>query len=93
MNCAFCHNSRAFYDGAKVTAQWGIANLGISMVQELNNDYLVPLRDIYPEKRLGPIHDAACKTCHKGYKQPMQGLNVITDWPSWQARRGTPEYE
>ena len=85
VNCLFCHNSRAFYDGAEVTPQWGTANLGIAMVQELNNDYLVPLQDFYPEERLGPIHGdapkAACKTCHKGYQQPMQGLNVIADWP------------
>ncbi|MCF6445979.1 photosynthetic reaction center cytochrome PufC [Nereida sp. MMG025] len=85
VNCVFCHNSRAFYDPAQVTPQWGTESLGISMVQELNNDWLVPLRDVYPENRLGPVFadapKAACKTCHKGYQQPLQGLNVIADWP------------
>lgn len=95
VNCLFCHNSRAFYDSAQVTPQWGTELLGITMVQSLNNDYLVPLRDVYPEHRLGPVFadapKAACKTCHKGYQQPMQGLNVIADWPEL-AGTEPPEY-
>ena len=94
-NCVFCHNSRAFYDPSQVTPQWGTASLGIAMVQELNNDYLVPLKDTYPANRLGPVHadapKAACKTCHKGYQKPMQGTNAIADWPEL-ATTGTPEY-
>ncbi len=96
VNCVFCHNSRAFYDGGQVTPQWATASLGIAMVQDLNNTYLVPLRDTYPPERLGPIHadapKAACKTCHKGYQQPLQGTNVIGDWPELQTT-GTPVYE
>jgi photosynthetic reaction center cytochrome c subunit len=96
VNCTFCHNTRAFYDAGQVTPQWGTELLGISMVQELNNDYLVPLGDTYPPDRLGPVHadapKAACKTCHKGYQQPMQGLNVIANWPEL-ATTGTPVYE
>jgi len=95
VNCVFCHNSRAFYDGAQVTPQWATESLGIQMVLELNNDYLVPLRDQYPEERLGPVHQdapkAACKTCHKGYQQPLQGTNVIKDWPEL-ATTGAPDY-
>lgn len=85
VNCVFCHNSRAFYDPAQVTPQWSTASLGILMVQELNNEYLVPLGSELPEHRLGPVYaDApkvACKTCHKGYQQPLNGTNVIKDWP------------
>lgn len=96
VNCVFCHNSRAFYDAAEVTPQWATESLGITMVQEMNNDYLVPLRDVYPENRLGPVYadapKAACKTCHKGYQQPMQGLNAIADWPEL-ATTGAPVYE
>ncbi|MCM2562045.1 photosynthetic reaction center cytochrome PufC [Lutimaribacter sp. EGI FJ00015] len=95
VNCVFCHNSRAFYDPAQVTPQWSTASLGIAMVQEMNNDYLVPLKDVYPEHRLGPVFadapKAACKTCHKGYQQPLQGLNVIADWPEL-ATTGAPDY-
>ncbi|MEP3784708.1 photosynthetic reaction center cytochrome PufC [Ascidiaceihabitans sp.] len=95
VNCVFCHNSRAFYDGGQVTPQWGTASLGILMVQEINNDYLVPLKDTYPANRLGPIYadapKAACKTCHKGYQQPLQGLNVIENYPEL-ASSEPPEY-
>ena len=95
VNCVFCHNSRAFYDGSEVTPQWGLAQLGRQMVIELNTEYLIPLKDTYPENRLGPIYGdapkAACKTCHKGYQRPMQGLNVIADWPEL-ATSDAPEY-
>ena len=95
VNCVFCHNSRAFYDGSQVTPQWGTESLGISMVLEMNNEYLVPLEAEYPPERLGPVHQdapkAACKTCHKGYQQPLQGLNVIRDWPEL-ATTGEPDY-
>ena len=96
VNCVFCHNSRAFYDPEQVTPQWGTASLGISMVQELNNDYLIPLEAEYPAERLGPVYQdapkAACATCHKGYQQPLQGTNVIGDWPEL-ATTDAPVYE
>jgi photosynthetic reaction center cytochrome c subunit len=96
VNCVFCHNSRAFYDGAQVAPQWGTEILGIEMVLELNNTYLVPLEGLLPENRLGPVYGdppkAACKTCHKGYQQPLQGTNVIGDWPELATTSGTPDY-
>jgi photosynthetic reaction center cytochrome c subunit len=96
VNCVFCHNSRAFYDGSQNTPQWGTALLGRQMVIELNQEYLMPLKDTYPANRLGPIYadapKAACKTCHKGYQQPLQGLNVIADWPEL-ASTEAPVYE
>ncbi len=89
VNCVFCHNSRAFYDAAQVTPQWATASLGILMVQELNNDYIVPAGALLPEERLGPrngdVPKVACKTCHKGYQQPLQGTNVIGDWAQLQS--------
>lgn len=85
VNCVFCHNTRAFYDPEQVTPQWSTASLGIAMAQEINNDWLMPLQDVYPEERLGPVYGdapkAACKTCHQGYQQPLQGTNVIGAWP------------
>jgi photosynthetic reaction center cytochrome c subunit len=89
VNCVFCHNSRAFYDAGQVTPQWATASLGILMVQELNNDYIVPAGGLLPENRLGPRNGdepkVACATCHKGYQQPLQGTNVIGDWPQLQS--------
>lgn len=95
VNCVFCHNSRAFYDPEQFTPQWSLAQLGRQMVIEMNAEYLIPLKDTYPENRLGPIYGdapkAACRTCHKGYQRPMQGLNVIADWPEL-ASSDPPEY-
>ncbi|MEO0937440.1 MAG: photosynthetic reaction center cytochrome PufC [Pseudomonadota bacterium] len=97
VNCVFCHNSRAFYDTEQVTPQWATALLGRQMVIEMNQEYLIPLRDTYPANRLGPIYadapKAACRTCHKGYQQPLQGLNVIGDWPELAITEGAPVYE
>ncbi len=96
VNCVFCHNSRAFYDVAQATPQWATAQLAIGMVQEMNVDYLVPLRDVYPPERLGPVYadapKAACATCHKGYQRPMGGFDAIGDWPEL-AATGAPVYE
>ncbi|GAA4227122.1 photosynthetic reaction center cytochrome c subunit [Sagittula marina] len=96
VNCTFCHNTRAFYDAGQVTPQWATATLGIQMVNELNNEYLVPLKDVYPQTRLGPVMGdapkAACMTCHKGAQQPIQGTNVINDWPELAVTEGAPSY-
>lgn len=96
VNCVFCHNSRAFYDASQYTPQWATASLGIPMVQETNRIFLEPLRDVYPPERLGPVYadapKAACKTCHKGWNKPLQGLNVIGDWPEL-AAPGAPVYD
>lgn len=96
VNCVFCHNSRAFYDGAQVTPQWSTASLGILMVQELNAEFLIPLGDVYPEERLGPVMGdapmAACATCHQGYQRPLQGLNVIANYPELATTGGEYDY-
>ncbi len=96
VNCVFCHNSRAFYDPSEFTPQWSIAQMGRQMVIEMNVEYLIPLQDTYPPERLGPVYadapKAACKTCHKGYQRPLQGMNVIADWPEL-ATTGAPVYE
>lgn len=85
VNCTYCHNTRAFYDYDQVTPQHGTAQLGIAMVQELNLDYLIPLQDVYPEARLGPVNgDApkvACLTCHQNAAKPLGGMDMITQWP------------
>lgn len=97
VNCVFCHNSRAFYDNAQVTPQWAIAQLGRQMVIETNQEYLIPLADVLPDHRLGPIKmdppKAGCKTCHKGYQKPLQGLAMIEEWPELQTVGGAPGYE
>lgn len=96
VNCVFCHNSRAFYDGAQVTPQWATASLGIQMVQEIVDLHLLPLGDVYPPERLGPVFQdaplAACRTCHQGHQQPLQGLNVIANYPELATTSGEYDY-
>ena len=41
---------------------------------------------------MGDAPKAACKTCHKGYQQPLQGTNVIKDWPELAITEGAPDY-
>ncbi|MFO6465197.1 photosynthetic reaction center cytochrome PufC [Jannaschia sp. KMU-145] len=85
VNCVFCHNSRAFYDAGQFTPQWATASLAIEMVRDINGTFLEPLGPVYPPERLGPVYadapKAACKTCHKGYNKPLQGMNMTADWP------------
>ncbi|MEM9797601.1 MAG: photosynthetic reaction center cytochrome PufC [Pseudomonadota bacterium] len=95
VNCVFCHNSRAFHDPTGYTPQWATASLAIEMVRDINNEFLEPLGPEYPPERLGPVYadapKAACATCHQGYNKPMQGLNMIADWPEL-ASAEPPEY-
>ena len=97
VNCVFCHNSRAFYDTAQVTPQWGTAQLGRQMVIETNVEYVIPVGDELPENRLGPVHmdppKVGFQTCHKGQVKPLQGLAMIEDWPELQTVGGAPGYE
>jgi len=83
VNCTYCHNSRAFGQWEQSTAQRTTAWHGIRMVRDLNNDYLVPLKDTYPEVRLGPTGDAPkanCTTCHQGVNKPLYGVNMLKDY-------------
>lgn len=95
-NCTYCHNTRALYDLEQSTPQLAQAQYGIGMAQELNNDYLLPLADVLPATRLGPVHADApkvgCATCHKGQTKPLEGLNVIADWPELM-NAGPPVYQ
>src|SRR6056297_3624523 len=96
VNCVFCHNSRAFYDPTQVTPQWSTASLGIIMVQEQLEQYILPLEEVLPAERLGPIYadvpKLACRTCHQGEQQPLNGLNVIANWPELAVLDDAPDY-
>ncbi|MEL6677675.1 MAG: photosynthetic reaction center cytochrome PufC [Pseudomonadota bacterium] len=94
VGCTYCHNSRAFYDIDQSPPTRNTAQLGIGMVQEINNDWILPNTDILPEMRLGEKGDAPkayCMTCHQGAPQPLLGHNVIADWPELASE--TPVYE
>jgi photosynthetic reaction center cytochrome c subunit len=60
------------------------------MARSLNNDYLVPLTDVFPavgsdgQARLGPMGDVGkvnCQTCHQGVYKPYFGAPAAKDYP------------
>jgi photosynthetic reaction center cytochrome c subunit len=84
VNCTFCHNSRSFSDWQASTPQRVTAWHGIQMARSLNVDYLVPITDVFPAKRLGPTGDVAkinCSTCHQGVNKPLYGAPMSRDYP------------
>jgi len=85
VNCTYCHNSRAVAEWEQSTPMRVNAWHGLEMVRNLNLEYLIPLRDTYPQKRLGPLGDAPkanCATCHYGIKKPLNGAKMAQDYPS-----------
>lgn len=85
VNCTYCHNSRAFGVWEQSTPQRTIAWHGIRMAQRLNSEYVAPLSDVLPPKRLGPTGEGQklnCKTCHQGVNKPLYGLTTAQEYPS-----------
>ncbi len=85
VNCNYCHNSRSFANWPESRPQRVTAWHGIRMVSGLNDEYLIPLRDTYPDNRLGPTSDAPkanCATCHQGVNKPLGGAQMMKDYPA-----------
>ena len=85
VNCTYCHNSRAFGEWEQSNPQRTTAWHGIRMARSLNSDYVAPLSDVLPPKRLGPTGDGQkvnCGTCHQGVNKPLYGLMMAQDYPS-----------
>jgi photosynthetic reaction center cytochrome c subunit len=84
VNCTFCHFSRAFYDWDQSPPQRLTAWHGLQMVRDLNDNFLIPLKPILPDNRLGPTGDGPkvyCATCHQGAQKPLLGVSLAKDWP------------
>ncbi len=84
VNCTFCHNTRGFGRWAESTPQRVTAWHGIQMVRDLNDNYLDPLKDVFPAARLGPLGDSPklnCATCHQGATKPLLGVGLAKDYP------------
>lgn len=87
VNCTYCHNSRSFAVWDASTPKRVTAWYGIRMVRDLNNDYLVPLTDKFPQHRLGVLGDVAkvnCATCHQGVFKPLYGVSMAQSYPELQ---------
>ena len=83
VNCTYCHNSRAFNDWSQSPPQRAVAYHGIRMARELNNEFMVPLTDVFPANRKGPGGDVAklnCATCHQGAYKPLYGAPMLKDY-------------
>ncbi len=84
VNCTYCHNSRAFAEWPQSSPQRSSAWYGIRMVRELNNDYLISLNGVFPDRRLGPTGDVPklnCATCHQGAYKPLYGADILHGYP------------
>jgi len=87
VNCTYCHNSRAWADWDQSTPQRTVAWYGIRMARGLNNQYLVPLTEVFPTNRKGPLGDVAkinCQTCHQGVYKPYFGESMAKAYPELQ---------
>ncbi len=83
-NCTFCHNSRSFFDWEQSPQQRTTAWYAIRHVRDMNNNYILPLKDILPDNRKGPLGDplkVGCATCHQGAYKPLFGASMLKDYP------------
>jgi photosynthetic reaction center cytochrome c subunit len=93
VNCTYCHNSRSFFpwegsSPARVTA-WH----GINLARDLNVEYVMPLADVLPADRKGPMGDVLkinCATCHGGAFKPGYGAQMASFYPSLWQHTGAP---
>jgi len=56
----------------------------IRMAKNLNQQYMVPLTETFPDNRLGPTGDVAkinCTTCHQGQPKPLNGVSMLPNHP------------
>jgi photosynthetic reaction center cytochrome c subunit len=84
VNCTFCHNSRSFSSWEQSSQTRIPAWQGIGMVRDINQNFVVPLKPLYAENRLGPSGDAPkanCATCHRGNSKPLGGAQLAKDYP------------
>ena len=83
-NCTFCHNSRSFFDWEQSPQQRTTAWYAIRHVRDMNNQFILPLKDILPDDRKGPQGDplkVGCATCHQGAYKPLFGASMLKDYP------------
>ena len=93
VNCTHCHNTRSFKEWPQSRPQRVVAWHAIRTVLSLNQDYMVPLTDVFPANRRGPTGDVAkinCMTCHQGQAKPLNGVSMLADSPELARIRPPP---
>jgi photosynthetic reaction center cytochrome c subunit len=94
VNCTYCHNTRSMAEWQMSPPQRTTAWYGIRMVRDLNNDYLIPLTDTFPDYRKGPHGDAPklnCATCHNQAYKPLLGVSMLKDYTVLAEAKPQPE--
>ncbi len=84
VNCTYCHNTRSFSSWENNPPQRVTAYHGIRMARDLNNTYMKPLTETFPDNRKGASGDVAkisCATCHQGAYKPLYGYSMLKDHP------------
>lgn len=84
VNCTHCHNTRSFKEWPQSRPQRVTAWHSIRMTRNMNQQYMVPLTEVFPDNRLGPTGDVAkinCTTCHNGQPKPLNGISMLPDHP------------
>ena len=84
VNCTYCHNTRSFSSWENSPPQRVTAYYGIRMARDLNNNYMTPLTETFPDNRKGASGDVAkvsCATCHQGAFKPLYGYSMLKDHP------------
>ena len=90
VNCTYCHNTRSFSSWENSPPQRVTAYYGIRMARDLNNAYMLPLTETFPDNRKGAKGDVAkisCATCHQGAYKPLYGYSMLKNHPEL---AGTP---
>ena len=90
--CTYCHNTNNFASWDQGTPNRVPAWYGIRMVRDLNRNYMLPLTNVFPAGRKGPMGDVAkinCATCHQGAYKPFYGASDLAAYPLL-AQRNTP---
>jgi len=85
VSCTFCHQTSRWADWEESPPARTKALRGIRMVRQANMNHLVPLQDVWPPERLGPLGDGPkveCATCHQGANLPLYGLLNADGWPA-----------
>lgn len=93
VNCTYCHSTRNFAKWEESTTQRVTAWHGIRMAADLNVNHMLPLTDVFPASRKGPLGDVAkvsCATCHQGAYKPVYGAPMAKDFPELQRVAAPP---
>ncbi|MEP7065061.1 MAG: photosynthetic reaction center cytochrome PufC [Gemmatimonadota bacterium] len=92
VTCNACHASRSWTTWQNAPPARITALYGIRMVRDLNTNYLLSIASAFPPYRLGPHGDSPklqCSTCHEGQWKPLNGAQMVKDYPSlW----GAPQW-